>query len=461
MSNVPETPPREEYKFAKYNVQIEVPTYTQDVYDAQLTDDDWTKEETDYLVDLVQDYSQKWPVIIDRYEYTPSAEGAEASPRTMEDLKTRFYAVSSKMLAHRIPIDSMNRQQYAMYECMRDFDGEQEATRKRLVEQHLHKTETEVNEETALLAELQRIMISQQKLEAERKELRERLDYPEATGMAGAQYMSSQGLTRLFQELLAADRLKKDRRLKDPPGTATTAQATSAGQRDSIAGASAVSQKGGRGARDSLGSAAIDELRGGAGGAGARPLSPRSSAKYYVSTHDKISSGVGFASDKLVKARIAKSAIQTERIAGVLNYLRIPEIISLPTQAVVEAFEGVMAKVNELLEMRKLAEKEDAEAKVLAAARDLRLGKTAAPAAAAAAPVASAVKADDAKPGKDAPLAVDTTQTAVETKPQGEAEDGTAVGTPGGAANRRQKRSASVMSSTSNNAASASVKRRK
>ena len=32
-------------------------------------DKDWTKEETDYLFDLVKEYDLRWHVISDRYDY--------------------------------------------------------------------------------------------------------------------------------------------------------------------------------------------------------------------------------------------------------------------------------------------------------------------------------------------------------------------------------------------------------
>lgn len=43
-----------------------------------LIDKEWTKEETDYLFDLVKEYDLRWQVIADRYNY----KGGK--PRTME-----------------------------------------------------------------------------------------------------------------------------------------------------------------------------------------------------------------------------------------------------------------------------------------------------------------------------------------------------------------------------------------
>lgn len=77
-----------EYSFAKYNVHNPVLTYTQDEYNRYLSgrllpallwtcklnqllciDESWTKEETDYLFELVREFDQRFYVIADRYDY--------------------------------------------------------------------------------------------------------------------------------------------------------------------------------------------------------------------------------------------------------------------------------------------------------------------------------------------------------------------------------------------------------
>lgn len=42
------------------------------------TDKEWTKEETDYLFELVKEYDLRWQVIADRYDYVGGR------PRSME-----------------------------------------------------------------------------------------------------------------------------------------------------------------------------------------------------------------------------------------------------------------------------------------------------------------------------------------------------------------------------------------
>lgn len=76
------------------------------------TDKDWTKEETDYLFDLVRRYDQRFYIVADRYEYP----GGGA--RTMEvcrmkvcrpihlkscvkDMKDRYFSVCRKLVRSR------------------------------------------------------------------------------------------------------------------------------------------------------------------------------------------------------------------------------------------------------------------------------------------------------------------------------------------------------------------------
>ncbi|KAH0364837.1 hypothetical protein KCU65_g6557, partial [Aureobasidium melanogenum] len=372
-----------DYQYAKYNVQVETPSYDQTLYDAQLQDPDWTKEETDYLVETVRDFGQKWPVVIDRYEYQPqpAADGAEvpeSKPRSMEDLKARYYTVSAKVLANHTPISSMTGPQYNLYSTLTSFNPVQETSRKKLAEGHLYRTQLEVDEENVLLAELQRIMINQQQLENERKEIRDRLEYPSTSNTAAGQYSTSQQLGQLFQQLLQADRMKKDRRLKalgDTPGSGppTSAQLQSAagasGHRDSISSATGARKAGGRDSIAGGSSSGLDPT--------ARALTPHAAHRYFVTQHDRLSSGVSFASDRLHRARSAKSMIQTEKISAILNHLRIPDIIPLPTQRVIEDFEKLMQKVHVLLDMRKVADKEEQEIRVKEAEKKIKESKDA------------------------------------------------------------------------------------
>jgi DNA methyltransferase 1-associated protein 1 len=330
--------------FAKYNVEPEVPNFDDAQYEDHLKDPNWTVEETRYLVDTYKECNGKWTVVIDRYE---------KPDRSMEDLKARYYSVSAVMLQLETPIQSMTAPQYKMYETLKDFNPKQETSRKRLAEGHLHRKKDEVDEEAVLLAELQRIMANQESLDNLREDLRKRLDYPKA-GTNSYQYSTSQALHTLWQQLVNADRQRKTQRLRVSTGqSATSIETPAAGQtpgpgrpRESNAG---TAQHEPSPSTSNTKLSAKDKLRFGV---------------TEVGPGEKLPSGVSFASDKLSKPRIAKSSVQSEKIAAVLAHIGVPELIPLPTAPVIEAFDSLMGKLHILLDMRKVAEKEEQELRV-------------------------------------------------------------------------------------------------
>ncbi|KAK1807779.1 swr complex subunit [Friedmanniomyces endolithicus] len=338
-------------KFAKYNIEPVVPTYDADVYEQHLTHADWTKEDTDHLVATYRECSGKWPVVVDHYE--------SERRRSMEELKARFYSLSKTLLALGTPISSMGGPEWGAYETLRNFEPAREASRKRLAEGHMQRRQEEVDEETVLLSELQRIMLHQVTLDSEREDLRRRLDHPQANSN-GYPYSTSQSLTQLWQQLLAADRVKKSQRLRptgnpsyDSPGFPVD-NSTSARPNASAPDTSRRAT-----VRDSLPSATTPQS--------ALPvdLSKTELSRYGVVTgQDKLPSGVTFASDRLSKPRIAKSTLQTDKIAAILTHAGVPDLIPLPTPAVVESFDALMGTVHTLLDLRKLAEKEEQELRV-------------------------------------------------------------------------------------------------
>ncbi len=202
-----------ERTFTQYDVHVETPSYDDEVYENNLTHNEWTKDETDYLMSVYREANGKWPIIVDRYDY-------EGSTRSMEDLKSRFYTVSATVLRLQTPISSMTASDFTLYETLSKFNPKQEASRKQLAEGHLYRGRHEVDEESVLLNELQRIMLQQATIENEREDLRRRLDYPRAN-TNGYQYNSSSALTQLWQQLLATDRMKKNQRLR-PTGMSSS-----------------------------------------------------------------------------------------------------------------------------------------------------------------------------------------------------------------------------------------------
>ncbi|KAL5420822.1 hypothetical protein PMIN06_001943 [Paraphaeosphaeria minitans] len=370
--------------FLKYSIQVDLPTFTDEEYDAYLRSDDWSREETDYLFEVVKDYSYRWAVIWDRYDYQPGSRShltqetdnadagramaalpfAPTKQRTVEDLKARFYHISAKLMKLRIPEMQMDAEQYTLYETLSKFNPELEGNRKLLAAALMNRSMDEVKEEEFLLAELQRINMAANRLDAEREELRARLEHPSANQQVSAglaSFTSSQALQALFSQLFAQDRSKKR-----ASGGGTGPSRISLNTNDLIqTPSSANAQLSAAARRQSMATNQSAQTP-------MRTLSPQQEHRYNVSTHDRLTSGVTFGSDKLLKMRQAKSNVQTQKIAAALAELGVSEVIPLPTSKVADVFEQLIGKVGKLLDVRKVREKEEGESRVLAQMKERR-----------------------------------------------------------------------------------------
>ena len=212
-------PEIEDSTFAKFNVKVDIPEYTDLQYSLKLEKPDWTKDETDYLMALVREFDLRWPIIWDRYEYQPPVTETNADalmtvrkPRSMEDLKARYYFIADQMLILHTPPKDMRKAEMDLHEIFEKFDPNQETIRKKFAENALNRTKEEAREEESLLLELKRILARSEKLSEERRELYARLEAPPSGGNIGI-YTSSQGLQQLLQQLMTVNNSKKRRSL--------------------------------------------------------------------------------------------------------------------------------------------------------------------------------------------------------------------------------------------------------
>lgn len=152
----------EQYRFANLNTSSGVYSYSNDEYHQHLRDDDWTKEETDYLIDLCQQYDLRFVIITDRYEW-PGRE------RSMEDLKARYYAICRRLIRSRISTDDMEARSQLVLTY--SFDRAREVERKRHVARLFSRTPQQLAEEEALYVEARRLEQNESKFATEREEL--------------------------------------------------------------------------------------------------------------------------------------------------------------------------------------------------------------------------------------------------------------------------------------------------
>ncbi|KAJ7904687.1 hypothetical protein B0H14DRAFT_3079504 [Mycena olivaceomarginata] len=155
--------PDAEYPFAKYNVQRPTHTYSQDEYTRHLEDPEWSKEETDYLMDIVTEYDTRWYVVYDRYDYPGGV------PRSMEDIKDRYCSVCRKLIRNR-PWAGDENSKNALLSSY-SFDKEREVLRKRYVASLENRTPEQIAEEEALYMEIKRLEQNERRFKRERDDL--------------------------------------------------------------------------------------------------------------------------------------------------------------------------------------------------------------------------------------------------------------------------------------------------
>ncbi|KAF8076576.1 hypothetical protein FPV67DRAFT_1471976 [Lyophyllum atratum] len=152
-----------ESPFAKYNVQPNVFTYSQDEYTRFLEDKEWSKEETDYLFEVARDYDVRWYVVYDRYDYPGGVS------RSVDDLKERYYSVCRKLVRNRpwAGDEAGRAQLIASYH----FDKERELTRKKYIVSLENRTPEQIAEEEALFIEVKRLEQNERRFKKDREEL--------------------------------------------------------------------------------------------------------------------------------------------------------------------------------------------------------------------------------------------------------------------------------------------------
>ena len=372
VKNEPENKPTVADNFARFNIKISGPEYTEEEYDAHLRSDDWTKEETDYLVNLALDFDLRWIVIGDRYDYRPHEPDPEgdamaistaAKTRTMEDMKARYYDVAAKMMALYHPLASMSTSEFDLHEKMTKYNPVQETTRKKLAEALLSRSPEEIREEEILLGELKRVVTNEERLAQERKELYARLEAPQSTGNT-AIYQTSQGLAQLMTTLLSADKNKKRRSLMGPNDGASSPAAGPSNQQGNQADRSQRPSLPGGNLQNKKSSISLGQNQ--------RQLTPREEAKFGVTHHDRLTSGVSFRTARIDKLITAKSTAQSAKITAALTELSIPPKLVMPTAKVCVEFERLIGGIQTLLDVRKVSEKVESEIRVLKAQQEER-----------------------------------------------------------------------------------------
>lgn len=161
-----------EYPFARFNKKVDVPSYSDEEYQMYLEDgaqSTWTRQETDHLFDLCRQFDLRFPVIQDRFDR------GKYQPRTVEDLKERYYSCVSRLLKARAPPGQEPQN------LPPPFDAQHETERKRQLLKLYNRTPEQVRDEEMLMAELRKIEMRKKEREKKHQDLQKLITAAENT----------------------------------------------------------------------------------------------------------------------------------------------------------------------------------------------------------------------------------------------------------------------------------------
>jgi len=147
--------------FADFNRNIPFPTYSKDELNKHKTDN-WSVEETEYMMDLCKRFDCRFILVHDRYD-----DKLHGKDRSVEEIKDRYYKITA-------PMNQSKNDTKVPY----IFDIAHEKKRKKQLDMYLRRTKSEIDEQEKLREDIKR---SEQKRRDKEKREAERLKFTEKT----------------------------------------------------------------------------------------------------------------------------------------------------------------------------------------------------------------------------------------------------------------------------------------
>ncbi|KAJ1795809.1 swr complex subunit, partial [Coemansia sp. RSA 2599] len=172
-----------DYYYARFNAETKPYEYTDEEYEKCIKplSADWTRAETDYLLDMCRRFDLRFIVIHDRYYSCPGgpASPGSAQERSLEDLKDRYYSICRALTQYRAGEDSRDPEDLPLQAtnkladdlALLRFDKKKELERKEYLEALFRRTKEEIEEEEILIVEARRIEANERRLIHEREGL--------------------------------------------------------------------------------------------------------------------------------------------------------------------------------------------------------------------------------------------------------------------------------------------------
>ncbi|KAI8869114.1 hypothetical protein GQ42DRAFT_111047, partial [Ramicandelaber brevisporus] len=345
------------YKYAHLNVSTEKITFTNEEYDALLIARSiWTREETEYLLELCHQYDLRFIIIHDRYEY-PNHDSSE---RSIEDLKERYYFIKYKLFENQIKkeIDQSNSSATASASASNTdpniinnniavlkaeleqlkYNKQLEKLRKVGLEKLYKRTAAQIAEEEALYVELRRIETYLNRLQREREALlnqintHERVTPTASNAPAGADGASA-----------GAGVPPPQKKRRQAAANRRTSNAPSDAAPESVSGVQA--------------SATLSTIAASPVGSVGSIASPSASAP----KPRPLAAGVHVRSSRIIQSKQP----YLEPTVDILSSNGFSVYPAMPTERVVNVWEALLHSIWQYIDMKRSAERSDAELRMM------------------------------------------------------------------------------------------------
>lgn len=150
----------EDYPFARFNKKLELLEYSEEEYEKLLSSEDWTRDDTDKLIDLVKRFDMNFFIVQDRW---PGSHSVEV-------LKDRFYFIQRKLTEERGLVAPEDNGENVL--MTKPYDREHEEKRKQHLERSMAGSRDEEKEEQEILEKARKIEALLKKRRGEHKKLK-------------------------------------------------------------------------------------------------------------------------------------------------------------------------------------------------------------------------------------------------------------------------------------------------
>ena len=154
--------------------------YTDNEYNQYLDAEHWSREETDHLFDLCKTYDLRFYIVHDRWD------SGMYKPRTIDELKDRYYKVAG-ILQQQKAANNNNNNSQKHADGANDvadvfvFDMEHEQKRREQLNKLLSRTIEQIKEEEYLIEELKKIEIRKRERDRKSQNLTQLLNVTDTT----------------------------------------------------------------------------------------------------------------------------------------------------------------------------------------------------------------------------------------------------------------------------------------